>query len=99
MEVTNPFAEAGEFRIILIESQDTYMLPMQSSGPLMPPKRRSKKKVRARVDHGQSKVLDDSPESTDRSLEENEELGKQTLLEMEPTSKFDIDIPLVFFHA
>ncbi|XP_021363645.1 cilia- and flagella-associated protein 47-like isoform X2 [Mizuhopecten yessoensis] len=72
INVRNPFNEAGDFRIVLVEAQSSLLEPGKTAS-LLKPKDKRKRKVRARIDHGQKRPETPPtpppklPEETDKS--------------------------------
>lgn len=75
VEVTNPFAKAGDFQIILVENQSNFpgnVLSLANAGaPLMKPSKKKKpKRVRSKVDCGQRRPPSPVEIESDRTEEE-----------------------------
>ncbi|XP_022089961.1 cilia- and flagella-associated protein 47-like isoform X2 [Acanthaster planci] len=67
LEVTNPFNQAGEFRIVLVEAKSPFPgsdATTQKTG-LLNQKQGGPKKVRSKTDHGQKKERTPSPPKQD----------------------------------
>ncbi|XP_076467202.1 cilia and flagella-associated protein 47-like [Babylonia areolata] len=60
LDVDSPFQEAGRFRIILVESSGDLLDPSKPTA-LIKPKEKKVKKVRSKIDHGQTRP--DTPPS------------------------------------
>ncbi|XP_013416633.1 cilia- and flagella-associated protein 47 isoform X1 [Lingula anatina] len=54
LKVTNPFNEAGEFRVVLVEAKGD-ILGQDKHRELMKPKKKKVKKIKSRTDHGQTR--------------------------------------------
>lgn len=54
LTVTNPFPEGGEFHIVLVESSGNLLNPNNTSN-MVKPRDKRRKRVKARVDHGQAR--------------------------------------------
>lgn len=54
MNITNPFDEGGEFRIVLVEASADLLDPKKPV-TMIKSKDKKKKKVRAKIDHGQKR--------------------------------------------
>ncbi len=70
LEVTNPFEDGGEFRIVLVEDK----APFPGAGTkgtsktgLLGQKQDSPKKVRSKVDHGQKKERTPTPQKVEEA--------------------------------
>lgn len=67
LEVTNPFDEGGEFRIVLVEPKTSFPgtdAKTQKTG-LLNSKQGAPKKVRSKTDHGQKKERTPTPPKQD----------------------------------
>lgn len=73
IEVTNPFPQAGKFKVVLVESRGA--LPGQTRD--FGKKKKKVKKARSRTNHGQNRPqtpdVDSEPEQT--NIEDTEEAG------------------------
>ncbi|XP_048239518.1 cilia and flagella-associated protein 47-like isoform X3 [Haliotis rufescens] len=62
LDVTNPFDEGAEFRIILVEASNDAALDPSKPTALMRPKEKKKKVIKSKVNHGQKRP--DTPPSS-----------------------------------
>ncbi|XP_078698604.1 cilia- and flagella-associated protein 47-like isoform X8 [Branchiostoma floridae x Branchiostoma belcheri] len=70
LNVTNPFDEPGDFRIVLVEAREPFPSPkVKKAASQKSSSAKSMKKIKSKIDHGQKKVDSPSPPPNDEKIE------------------------------